>query len=284
MSKKAKILIIFLCLVLLCLLGAGVYFLLEDRKQAKESDFSQYKEYITDTSDAFVTIPPTTGSDEPSGESTEPAKPENPDKPSEPAKPSQPDKPGQQTPVKNVLNGLQGKNNDAVGWIKIPNTNIDYPIVQAEDNKFYLDHGFEKAKSGVGVPFLDYRCERDFSSFNSIVYAHHIVRRRLFTDLTLFKNKSFFDKQKTAELTLEDGKHQIYIVACLVVTSKSFVYDTVFLKESDKRDFVDALKDNATQYREPEEGVDLTKRRLVTLSTCSYEYDGARTAVVAYIK
>ena len=62
------------------------------------------------------------------------------------------------------LEKLEAANSEAVGWITIDGTVIDYPVVQAEDNDFYLEHGVDgQYNNGLGCPFLDYRCDGDFS-------------------------------------------------------------------------------------------------------------------------
>ena len=83
--------------------------------------------------------------------------------------------------TENPLTSCEDVNDDTVGWIYIPDTNIDLPIVQGEDNDFYLHNGINgQYNYELGCPFLDYRCEGDFSGFNSIVYGHHMTKRRMF--------------------------------------------------------------------------------------------------------
>ena len=72
------------------------------------------------------------------------------------------------------LEKLEAANSEAVGWITIDGTVIDYPVVQAEDNDFYLEHGVDgQYNNGLGCPFLDYRCDGDFSKFKPAVEALH---------------------------------------------------------------------------------------------------------------
>ncbi len=70
------------------------------------------------------------------------------------------------------FNDLKKKNNETKGWIQVSGTNINYPFVQTSDNKFYLDHSFNKAYNKAGWVFLDYRNDINTLSRNTIIYAH----------------------------------------------------------------------------------------------------------------
>lgn len=67
---------------------------------------------------------------------------------------------------------LKNKNNDTVAWINVNNTNINYPVVQTDNNDYYLTHSFDKTNNEAGWVFLDYRNDSSFSDKNTIVYAH----------------------------------------------------------------------------------------------------------------
>ncbi len=178
------------------------------------------------------------------------------------------------------LEDVKKENSDAVAWIIINDTNIDYPVVQAKDNEYYLHRDFHKKSKKAGVPFMDYRCEADFSGFNSILYGHNMKSKTMFAHVNLFKDKEFFDTHSEGVLVLSDGVYDITIFAVMVLPSDGFVYETVFLSAKEKQAFCDKIKQNAKYYREP--AVDLTETGIITLSTCSYEFTNARTVVLGY--
>ena len=95
----------------------------------------------------------------------------------------QKDKEKSRCPVKVDFESLKKINPDIVGWIHIPGTGIDYPIVQAKDNTKYLHRTFRGKDSHVGAIFLDALCATDFSSFNSIVYGHNLKNGEMFGHL-----------------------------------------------------------------------------------------------------
>lgn len=174
-------------------------------------------------------------------------------------------------------------NSGVVGWVRIPGTSIDYPIAQSEDNAFYLTHGFDGQENGkLGCPFLDYRCDADFSGFNSIVYAHHLKRGRMFADIARFKDSSFMDRCPTGYLITEDGQYTVRFFAYLNVPNTAAAYHTVFVTERERQEYLDYLKTAAEYTR----GIDSigTDAHLLLLSTCTYEFTDARGVLAGVIE
>lgn len=169
-----------------------------------------------------------------------------------------------------------------VAWITIPDTLIDFPVAQGEDNEFYLKHDIDDSYSSYGVPFLDYRNQLDFSDFNSILYGHNITKGRMFSGLTNFKDRDFFNAHEEFSLILKDGMHKVEVLACLVVNHTDFVYTTVFLTDAEKLEFLNKIQEEALYCRNftLENMLD---KRLLTLSTCSYEFEEARTVLIGVI-
>ena len=183
--------------------------------------------------------------------------------------------------VPDLLEGAAEINSSVVGWITIPGTHIDYPIAQGEDNEFYLYHGFDgKLNQKLGCPFLDYRCEPDFSGLNSIVYAHHMTRQRMFADVALFKDESFMLSHPTGTLTEHDTVHTVQFFAYLSVPSDSPVYQAEFADAEEKQKYLAYLKDTASYYQETE--ID-ENSHLLLLSTCTFEYETARGVLAGVI-
>jgi sortase B len=173
-------------------------------------------------------------------------------------------------------------NPQVTAWITIPDTSIDYPVVQGEDNEYYLNHDLEGEDSVLGVPFLDIRCNRDFSGFNSIIYGHHIKKERIFTPLTHFGETQYFDSHECGWLITDSENYQIHFIACLILENGDFIYQTDFPTEEEKEMFLQNIKEKAVQIRDFEVE-DLIDRQFVTLSTCSYEFENARTVLIGYL-
>ncbi|MBQ8920874.1 MAG: class B sortase [Oscillospiraceae bacterium] len=182
------------------------------------------------------------------------------------------------------LEAAEAVNSGIVGWLTVPGTHIDYAVCQAEDNDFYLHNGFDgRYNYDLGCPFLDYRCEPDFSGFNSIVYAHHLKRQRMFADIALFKDESFLRAHPTGSLTLHDGVHPIRFFAYLNVPSTAPAYRAVFVTEGERQEYLDELFD-AAAYSIMDAAALPDDPHLILLSTCTYEFDQARGVLVGLIE
>jgi sortase B len=178
-------------------------------------------------------------------------------------------------------------NSAVAGWITIPDTNIDYPVCQAEDNEFYLRNGFDgQDNHGLGCPFLDYRCDADFSGFNSIVYAHHVSQRRMFADISLYKSESFFQAHRTGQLVLHDTVHTVQFFAYLNVYATAPAYHAVFISEREKHDYLEYIAEEADYctYSAEELAEKTEDLHLLLLSTCTYEFQDARGILVGMIE
>lgn len=120
-------------------------------------------------------------------------------------------KPAQQAPLS--FEELCQRNPDVVGWIQIPGTSIDYPVVQGCDNTTYINRDAMGEFSLAGSIFLDYRNSRGFSDSVSIVYGHHMERGLMFGDLERFSDASFFDGHATARLYDGSRWHDVELIA-----------------------------------------------------------------------
>lgn len=169
---------------------------------------------------------------------------------------------------------LLGINDEYKMWINIDNTNIDYPVVQGKDNDFYLNHGFDKEESISGTLFIDYKnnIERDK---NIVIYGHHMKNKTMFHNLNYFKEEDFFNE---SEITvIRDGnlcKYEPFSV--YVIPEEEAIFNMSFSDDNKYEEYLKSLSDNSYFYKD----IDLDKgSEIITLITCSYEYDDARTVV-----
>ena len=166
-------------------------------------------------------------------------------------------------------------NNDIIGWLTIPDTHIDYPVVIAKDNDYYLQRNIYKKQAAAGSIFMDCRCMQDFGDFNTVIYGHCMKNKSMFGDLKLFADPDFFDSNVSGMFFLKDNTYTLGIFAYMVISGDdTLIYDPT----ADKDVFFEYVRKNARQYREPAEA-----EKVVTLSTCAYEYDGARMVLLATI-
>ena len=189
--------------------------------------------------------------------------------------------------VSDPLEPAEEVNDAVVGWITIDGTHIDFPVCQAEDNDFYLHNGFDgKYNNELGCPFLDYRCEGDFSGFNSIVYGHNMKGQRMFADIALFKDQQYLQLHSEGVLTLKDGEHTVRFFAYMNVPDTAPAYHAVFVSAAEREDYIDYIFSEAVHTSgQTADGLkEIDDLHLLLLSTCTYEFTDARGILIGVIE
>ena len=194
-----------------------------------------------------------------------------------PALPVISEQPGEGMPLMD-FGGMQASNPDIIGWIAIDGIGVDYPLLQGADNSYYLNHTARKKANKLGALFMDYRVNRDFSDFYSVVYGHNMKSGRMFGRLACMKEQETFDRVAEGMLYTPEKTYHLEIFAVVVTDVKSDFYRYVFPDIASRGDHLQMIRENAMQYQE----IGVTENdRLIALSTCSYEYKDARTIVIA---
>ena len=171
------------------------------------------------------------------------------------------------------FDGLKSVNSDVIGWIYVPDTEINYPIVHTSDNDYYLDHLVDRTQNPAGAIFLDTRNPSDFSDLHSIIYGHHMKNGSMFAALKGYKKQDFFDGHKTGYLITQDAAYSIDFFAGHVANVEENAWQLDFDNAEDFSNWIKSLKEISAFKSdiEPQYG-----DRIFTLSTCSYEFDDAR--------
>ncbi|HHT98018.1 MAG TPA: class B sortase [Clostridiales bacterium] len=166
---------------------------------------------------------------------------------------------------KDLINKLTEEYPDAIGHIHIENTSIYYPIVQTDDNEFYLTHSPKKDKNANGSIFLSYLNNPDFSDDNTVIYGHNIKSGKLFQNLHKFKDQEFYDKVNTIDVHTNEG-HKVYKIFSVYSTDPNYQYKyTNFNTYDDKLDFINEVIDKSIIISDND--VD-EHSKIITLSTC----------------
>lgn len=168
---------------------------------------------------------------------------------------------------------------DAVGYIRIADTVVDYPVVQAGDNDYYLTHAPDDTENGNGSLFLDYRNDRSFNNDNSIIYGHHLKNGDLFAALDQFRDQAFYGTCSTIDLYTSDGL-KTYKVFAVSDVGPDFDYrQPVFKTPADKKAFIESsIASSIIKTYVPTELLTHKDSKFLTLSTCSN--DGTMRLVV----
>ena len=175
---------------------------------------------------------------------------------------------------------LKSINSNYEMWIQIPNTEINYPIVQAEDNEYYLKHNFKNESNMSGTIFVDYRNNIDEDK-NIIVYGHNMRNGTMFNNITKFKEDSFFNSNDTINIIRNNTLYQYEIFSVYVEDESKVSLDIEFI---DDEAFVKYVSNEGLKSMYNKDITISKEDKIITLVTCSYEYTGARTILVAKLK
>ena len=186
------------------------------------------------------------------------------------------------TPVPYVISDqlaeVRAKNPDAVGWLTIPGTRIDDPVVCGTDNDFYLKHDYLGNKDIAGAIYQDFRNAGSFSDRHSILYGHNMKDGTMFHNLRYFKEEDFTRENNRIILETLDGMTEWQVFASYVMTTDFYVIQTIFSGDAEYQKFIDTLIEKS----DFDYGIDVTaEQQILTLLTCSYEVDNARFVVHA---
>jgi len=175
---------------------------------------------------------------------------------------------------------LRKVNGDILGWIVIPHTVISYPLLQGEDNSYYLTHTYKKTTSVVGAIFMEYRCSPDLSDFNTIIYGHRMNNGSMFGTLKNYKKQSYWKAHPSVYVTDDSGSHRYDIFAAYEVSTEGDTFRIAFSSDEEKQAFLDAC----TGLSVIDTGITPTVGdRVLTLSTCTGNGHATRWIVQAVL-
>ena len=127
--------------------------------------------------------------------------------------------------LKKQVRELSQSYDSSRGWIFVPDTNIFYPILQAEVNEYYLHRSYDGSYLYSGSVFLDRRCKSDFSGDVNMLYGHNMQNGSMFADVLNFLNEDYFDSHKYGWLTTEDSVYRVEFFSVSQPQSYSGVYN-----------------------------------------------------------
>ncbi len=179
-------------------------------------------------------------------------------------------------PIKVDFGSLQKTNPDIVGWLYCEGTVINYPVVQGKDNSYYLKHLYNGTKNASGTLFIDYRNGKGFSDENTVVYGHHMKNGSMFASLVNYRSQSYYDKHPVLYFLTPSNNYRIELFSGYICGSTSSAFERQIKPETN---FTSHLV-SATKKSDFKSSISVTSvDRIVTLSTCTYEYENARYVV-----
>ena len=168
-------------------------------------------------------------------------------------------------------------NPDIVGWLKIEDTAIDYPIVQTDNNETYLDTDFTRKKNEVGAIYLDYQCESDFSGRHNILYGHNRKDGTMFKDIIRYKEETFFKNHQNIIVYTKDREYHLRPITVLYSDASGIRRQTQFDTKESFYAYTRDMTKGGMFFKES----DLPVETLWSFVTCSYEFEDARTILYA---
>ena len=163
---------------------------------------------------------------------------------------------------------IKKTNSDAIAYIKVPGTKIDYIVVKGEDNDFYLNHNFNKDKNITGWIFADYKNNFNNEDKNIVIYGHNTIDKSMFGSLKYTLEKSWQENENnhTIIFVTEEGLKKYKVFSTYKVDNEEYYITTDFTSDNEFKKFLDIVK-SRSKYNY---NVELNETdHILTLSTCS---------------
>jgi len=189
---------------------------------------------------------------------------------------------GNQSEIQPQFVEILEENEDVVGWITIDDTNIDYPVLQAEDNAYYLTKNLEGEESRAGSIFLDYRNDiQSDDEKNIVVYGHRMKDGSMFKHLTKFLDEDYFESHRTFTFDTLYDRYEAEVFAVYNTLTDFNYIETDFADDEDYKKLLEKIHDKSLF----EADVDVSANdSIITLSTCDYALDEEDGRLVLHAK
>lgn len=175
---------------------------------------------------------------------------------------------------------LKTKNSDIVAWIKVNNTNINFPIVKTSDNNYYLKHNFNKESNGAGWIFADYRCSFDDLGKNTIIYGHNRRNGTMFSNLSYMLNKdwNFENENSYFSFATKSKSYKAEIFSVYMINASKLTIPNSFSDNFEFENYINSIK-SLSIYNF---NVNVSESdNIVTLCTCD---NTSRNRIVVHAK
>lgn len=260
--------IVFLSLVILvCSVAIARKLITDHQEKTKYDDIAATMESLREQANA--TRP--TGQTQPSTQ--------NPDDPT-----SEPTEPTEAGGILFEYQLLHQLNSDMVGWIQVPGTNINYPVVQTPDNaNFYLDRNFYKEKAACGAIYAREMCDVNAPSDNVVLYGHNMKNGSMFGQIHDFKKQDFYESHKTIYFDTLYERHTYEVFALFLISSgedEPFKYH-LFDNAETQEEFDEFVSNCISHSFYETDVIPQYGDKLLTLSTCDRTITDGRLVLVA---
>ena len=170
---------------------------------------------------------------------------------------------------------------DVKAWLCQEDTIINYPVVQAEDNSYYLYRMINGEYNPKGTPFIDAACSAPFKEFVTIIYGHRMKDHSMFWPLGEYRTQSYYEEHPEFDILTPEGITPLEVFACGTIPADDDLYHVYdLLNESDRNEYLNKIN----EINVLDTGITVSPTdNLVMLSTCSSDYEDARIVVFCRI-
>ena len=164
------------------------------------------------------------------------------------------------------FNKLKEQNNETIAWLKVNNTNVEYPVVKGTNNSFYLNHSFDKSNNSAGWIFADYRNKFDNTDKNIVIYGHNMRDGSMFGSMLNILNAKWYENEENTNITLytENEKCMYKVFSVYKIENEDYYIKTEFKNDNEFEEFIKTLKKRSIK------DFNVSKDdNILTLSTCA---------------
>ena len=164
------------------------------------------------------------------------------------------------------LEALRQVNPDVIGWIWIPDTEVNYPVMQGTDNNYYLNYTWDGNKSIMGSIFMEHQNSPELTDFNTMIYGHNMDNGSMFASLRYYSDESYWKTHPYVYLRSDQGVYRYEIFSFYITEVEGNAYGIGFATDRIKTLFLNEIcRDSVVKTNIRPENTD----RILTLSTCS---------------
>lgn len=163
---------------------------------------------------------------------------------------------------------LKEQNENVIAWIKVEDTDIEYPIVQTKDNEYYLTHSFDKSQNDAGWIFADYRNKFDGTDKNIVIYGHNRKDGSMFSTLHNFLDEDWLNSDRKVKIVfITEDETEIYeVFSVYEIKKENYYINTSFQNDNQFKNFLDTIQKRSKK----DFNIEVSKEdTILTLSTCS---------------
>ena len=179
------------------------------------------------------------------------------------------------SPVNVDFDKLKAEYPDIVAWLYCPDTAINYPVCQYDDNAYYLNRLPNGNYNSGGTIFVDCLNQKNFSDTNTIIYGHHMNDGSMFAKLVDYSYQDYYDAHPVMYLNTPTYNYRIELFAGYV-TSADALDTTYKISFADEAEFDSVMAGIISQSKFTSDVKPVYGDKIITMSTCTYEYDNAR--------